>query len=208
MSMLTMIDGEAGKIEVDILEPRDPISRFVAVVCHPHPLAGGTMSNKVVTTLARMYRDQGIPTVRFNFRGVGQSEGVFDNTIGEVADLRSVVAYVASRWPQAQLLLAGFSFGAYIAYAYSLTTPPRQLITVAPAVNKYVFDTTMRPDCEWIVVVAGEDEIVPADAIRDLVKSYVHPPLLLEFPEASHFFHGQLIDMRDALIPLLQAQLS
>ncbi|HSC66336.1 MAG TPA: alpha/beta fold hydrolase, partial [Cellvibrio sp.] len=113
------IPGPSGQLEA-IIHQGDNEGHFagrelLVVICHPHPVHGGTMDNKVVTTLMRTYRDLGVHVLRFNFRGVGKSEGSFDNAIGEVDDLRAVIAWVDQQLPDTSLLLAGFSFGSSIA---------------------------------------------------------------------------------------------
>src|SRR5579864_6855658 len=107
------IKGPAGALEAIVEDPGAAGSSY-AVVCHPHPLFGGTMDNKVVTTVARALQDNGIPTLRFNFRGVGASAGVFDQGMGETADADAAASWGAERWPGRTLVAAGFSFGAYV----------------------------------------------------------------------------------------------
>ena len=102
------VEGPAGALEV-VVEDSGTADLSYAIVCHPHPLMGGTMDNKVVTTLARALRETGIPTLRFNFRGVGASEGTFDQGIGETADADAVAAFGARRWPGRSLVIGGFS---------------------------------------------------------------------------------------------------
>ena len=109
-----VIDGPAGSLEA-LLEDPGADGRHFAVVCHPHPLHGGTMHNKVVHTLARALQEQGMPTLRFNYRGVGASAGAYDDGRGETEDALAVIAWGRRRWPGAQLVLAGFSFGAFVA---------------------------------------------------------------------------------------------
>ena len=108
----TFLDGPAGRLEALIEGPDDgTLAERVAVICHPHPLHGGTMHNKVVFRLARAARKAGAAVVRFNFRGVGQSAGAYDEGIGEQDDVRAALRYAAGRHPGLPLLAAGFSFG-------------------------------------------------------------------------------------------------
>jgi len=116
------LEGPAGALEA-VLEDPGAAGISYAVVCHPHPLYGGTMDNKVVTTVARALQDAGMPTLRFNFRGVGASDGAFDQGSGETADADAVAAWGAERWPGRTLVIAGFSFGAYVALRLAQQRP-------------------------------------------------------------------------------------
>ena len=108
------IAGPAGNIEASI-EPATETATAVAVVCHPHPLHGGTMRNKVIHTLARAFVSMNVTAVRFNFRGIGSSEGGYDEGRGELDDALAVLDWAAERWPNLQLWMAGFSFGGWVA---------------------------------------------------------------------------------------------
>src|ERR1041384_971891 len=126
--------GPAGDIEARIETPHDlaEIKAF-GVICHPHPLFGGTLDNKVVYTLARSFHDLGMPTIRFNFRGVGKSWGSFADGVGETEDALAVIAAGREKWPGAELWLAGFSFGGAVAIRVAASANPARLVTVAPA---------------------------------------------------------------------------
>ncbi len=176
-----------------------------AVVCHPHPLFGGTMDNKVVTTLARALHQTGIPTLRFNFRGVGGSAGTFDQGLGETADADTVAAWGAHRWPGRSLVIAGFSFGGYVALRLAQERVPRMLITVAPAITR--FDTTAMkvPRCPWLVVQGDADDVVDSSAVVDWVDSLDPKPRLVLVPGVGHFFHGRLQELRDAVIDAIRS---
>src|ERR1700722_856471 len=133
------IEGRAGTLEAIVEDPGEAGPSY-AIVCHPHPLFGGTMDNKVVTTVARALQETGIPTLRFNFRGVGASAGVFDQGAGETDDAEAIAAWGAARWPDRTLVVAGFSFGGYVALRLAQQRSlqqrqPRFLITIAPAVR-------------------------------------------------------------------------
>jgi alpha/beta superfamily hydrolase len=130
------IQGPAGALEAIAEDPGVAGSSY-AVVCHPHPLFGGTMDNKVVTTVARALQETGISTVRFNFRGVGASTGTYDQGVGETADADAVASWGTERWPGRTLVAAGFSFGAYIALRLAQLRALRHLITIAPAVQQF-----------------------------------------------------------------------
>jgi uncharacterized protein len=182
---------------------------LVAIVCHPHPLHGGTMNNKVVTTLMRVYRDLGIDAVRFNFRGVGESHGEFDNARGEVGDLLAVVSWLKSRGTYKDLLLAGFSFGSSVAAqaSYRSEWPVRQLTLVAPPVERYPYDEEGRFPCPVCLVQGDLDDVVEPEAVYRWHERIVSPMTLLRYPEAGHFFHGALVPLKKDLLGCLPAQL-
>src|SRR5262245_17371247 len=141
---LQFITGQAGQIETIVSPPlpaADQPKKIIAIICHPHPLYGGTMNNKVVTTIARALYDLHIWTVRFNFRGIGKSEGSYANGMGEIQDLTAVLAWVREHFPDYEIWLAGFSFGAYIATSVAAHEKEiAQLITIAPAVTHFDFN--------------------------------------------------------------------
>lgn len=172
-----------------------------AVICHPHSLHGGSLHNKVVHMLARALRELGCDTLRFNFRGVGQSEGRFDHGRGETEDLRAVVRWLQQRRPQAELWLAGFSFGAYVALRAAADLAPARLITVAPPVNLYpeLQQLPRPPACPWLIVQGEQDEIVPAPAVARWAQTLHPPPDIAWIPQAGHFFHRRLGELRAAV---------
>jgi alpha/beta superfamily hydrolase len=175
-----------------------------AVVCHPHPLYGGTMQNKVVHTVARACQQYGMPSLRFDFRGVGASEGSYDQGRGEVDDALSVIAYGRNRWPHAPLTLAGFSFGAMIALTAAASSLPSRLITVAPAVGRPEFSPATGPGCPWLIVQGDADELVDVRAVREFA-ARVHPaPKLVVLEGAEHFFHGRLTELRERVLSFLR----
>jgi uncharacterized protein len=193
------IEGPAGALEALVEEPEggDP-ARF-AVVCHPHPLHGGTLDNKVVYTLARAFHDLGLPTVRFNFRGVGASEGGHADGIGETDDTLAVVAWARTRWPAAQPWLAGFSFGGAVAIRAALDARARLLITVAPAVGRLEAARPM-PACPWLLVQGDDDDVIDAGAVLDWASRQAIAPTVKILEGAGHFFHGRLTELRAAVL--------
>jgi alpha/beta superfamily hydrolase len=190
-----LIDGPVGKLEVICEKPHGE-KKGIGVVCHPHPLFGGTMHNKVVTTLAKTLQHAGLTTIRFNFRGVGRSEGVYGEGDGEVADLLAVVDWLEESNPQQPLWLAGFSFGAYIAARASTEIEVHQLITVAPPVQNFPMKTLPPILCPWILVQGEKDDVVPSQEVLAWAESREPKPVILRFPEAGHYFHGQLTELR------------
>jgi alpha/beta superfamily hydrolase len=181
----------AGKLEgVAHLPDNEPLA--IAVVAHPLPTMGGTMENKVVTTLAKTFADLGFATLRFNFRGVGESEGVFDNGDGEVEDMLAVIAYAHQSFGVLPLVLSGFSFGGYVAARAAQHLPPRQLVLVAPAVGRFA----MPPVPPGTLVIHGDkDEVVPFAEALEWARPQQLPITVL--PDAEHFFHGRLNQLRD-----------
>ena len=158
------------------------------------------MHNKVVTMAARALQESGIATLRFNFRGVGQSDGQFDDGHGELEDLRAVVAWVRAQYPDKTLWLAGFSFGAWVSLRGAVDLIAKALISIAPPVGRsWDFSDIALPRVPWLVIQGEADEIVDAHAVRAWVQQLPQPPQLVEMPETSHFFHRKLIDLRGVI---------
>ncbi|WP_415926623.1 alpha/beta hydrolase [Denitratimonas tolerans] len=191
------LPGPAGVLEVIVEHPEPECARRgVAVVCHPHPLHGGTMHNKVVTMVARSLRELGLTTVRFNFRGVGESAGEYDEGRGETLDLLAVAEWVGRTRPGDALWLAGFSFGSYVALLGARHLPVKQMISVAPPVGRWDFSAAIAPPCPWLVIQGEDDEVVEPKAVYDWIEAMEDPPALVRMPEASHFFHRRMMDLR------------
>jgi hypothetical protein len=201
------IDGPTGLLELAVGAAL-PDARAVAVICHPHPLHGGTMDNKVVTMLERTLRDAGAATVRFNFRGVGASTGQYDDGHGEGDDLAAVVAQARAWAPSAALWLAGFSFGSYVAARMADALRADLLISVAPPVGRFAFRAIAHPPCPWVVLQGEVDEVVdPALVFAHF--AHMQPPVeMLRFADTGHFFHGKLVQLRERLGALLAPNIS
>lgn len=183
-----LVPGPAGQIEIAIDLPAagaTPVG--TALVCHPNPTQGGTMDNKVVQTLARAFLQLGWRAVRFNFRGIGRSEGAWDEGRGEVDDALAVLAAV--RAPGEALILAGFSFGGYVASraAQRVAEPAQRLVLVGPATSR--FDTAPVP-ADTVVVHGEVDDVVPLASVLDWARPQSLPVTVV--PGVGHFFHGQL----------------
>jgi uncharacterized protein len=196
-----VIAGPAGRLEAVIEEPTAGAGApaIAAVICHPHPLFGGTLQNKVVHTLAKTLRAGGAATLRFNFRGVGASEGTHDNGIGETLDALAAVTWVRARWPGAQLVLAGFSFGGAVAIRAAAAVAPSWLITVAPAVDRVKLDGLASPRCDWLVVQGDADDVVAPDSVVQWMRQWAPQARVCLLPGVGHFFHGRLHEMQDCL---------
>ncbi len=198
-----LLNGEAGTIEAIIHIPEGYDSRevkAVAVCCHPHPLHQGTMTNKVVHTLAKVMTKLGMVAVRFNFRGVGKSEGVHDHGNAETRDLITICDMLKDQFPDAQLWLSGFSFGSFVAANAAAQVEADQLITVSPAVQHTEYGQITMPNCPWLVIMGEADEIVSPQAVYDYVAKSHGRCELVRFPETGHFYHGKLVKLTDFLL--------
>ncbi len=203
-----LIPGPTGIIEAVWHRAEANLANRVAIICHPHPLHGGTMDNKVVTTLMRCYRDLGVHVLRFNFRGVGKSEGSFDNAQGEREDLQAVIDWLMRQLPDAPLLLAGFSFGSSIAAQVSYRLPGLlQLTLVAPPIERYPYDLAGQFNAPLCVIQGDRDERVNAEGVYSWAAGLRGEVALLRYPEAGHFFHGFLTELKADLSRVLQQQL-
>ena len=197
------VAGPSGVIEalVDAPDPGEsPELRGVAVIAHPHPLFGGTMDNKVVQTLARAFVQSGWRTVRFNFRGVGASEGVYDEGRGELSDLLAVVAQQAENGP---LALAGFSFGAFVtSHALAALEHQRtvnQVVLVGTAASRFDVVPISPALHERTLVLHGEmDDTVPLIDVMNWARPQSLPIVVI--PGGGHFFHGQLPLLRSLVV--------
>jgi uncharacterized protein len=194
------LSGPAGDIEARIETPQDvaPAAAF-GVICHPHPLFGGTLDNKVVYSLARAFHDLGMPTIRFNFRGVGKSAGSFADGDGETEDALAVVAAGREKWPDAALWLAGFSFGGAVAVRAAAQANPERLVTVAPAIRRVSLAGVAMPTCPWLIVQGDHDDLVNHAEVIEWASQLAHPPEIVLLPGVEHFFHGKLNELRDAV---------
>jgi alpha/beta superfamily hydrolase len=201
--MKVLIDGPVGPLEAGFEEGSSAVAPY-ALICHPHPLFGGTMENKVVTTVARALKSCGMPTVRFNFRGVGASAGSHDVGRGETDDASAVAAWGAGRWPGRSVVLAGFSFGAYVAMRLAQILPPSRLITIAPPVERFEFSSLAAPACPWLILQGDADDVVDANAVRDWAVTASPSAHLVMLPGVGHFFHGHLSELRDAIVSEIQ----
>jgi uncharacterized protein len=196
-SEAAVVPGPAGRLEAAI-DSADATPRAFAVVCHPHPLQQGTMQNKVVTTVARAFTQLGAHVVRFNFRGVGASEGGYADGIGERADALAAIAWGRNRWPSLDLFLGGFSFGATIALEIAAESRARGLVTVAPPLNKLPAGFEP-PDCRWLLIHGTADDVVPFAASEARLATLRVRPRVVAMQDAGHFFHGRLLEVSEAI---------
>ena len=194
------IAGPAGAIECAIDAPAGE-AIGTAVICHPHPLHGGTMDNKVAQTLARAFIQLGYRAVRFNFRGVGASQGAHDEGPGEVDDALAVIAF--HRQPHQPLMLAGFSFGAYVASQAAARLgddmKAQRLVLVGPSTQKQQVPNV---PADTVVIHGEADDVVPLAATLDWARPQALP--IIVFPGVGHFFHGQLGLLKNVVMQQLQ----
>jgi alpha/beta superfamily hydrolase len=195
------IPGPAGTLEALLDEPASVSAPdAVAVVCHPHPLHGGTMTNKVVYSLARAFNEVGAVAVRFNYRGVGKSTGSYDDGNGETDDALAVLDWAAQRWPGAKLWLGGFSFGGSVAIRAAAARDVTRLVAVAPAIRRISVDTGSLPQCPWLIVQGDQDELVDPNDIQQWAEALPESPRLELLNGVTHFFHGRLNELRQVVV--------
>ena len=184
--------GPAGNLEGIAHVPKAP-PLALALVAHPLPILGGTMENKVAVTLARTFAEIGCVALRFNFRGVGASEGKYNDGDGEAADLIAVARYAQEQFgDELPLLLSGFSFGGYVAARAAQHLAPQHLVLAAPAVGRFAMPD-VSPDA--LVIHGEQDEVVPLADAFDWARPQ-HLPIVV-LPACGHFFHGRLTQLRD-----------
>ena len=195
----TFFEGPAGRIEGIIKEPAGPITR-AAIVCHPHPLFGGTMHNKVVFRIARAFQDAGFVVLRFNFRGAGRSEGEHDNGVGEEEDLRAAIAFIEERYPGVEIWLAGFSFGSSVMLrAAACDERVRALVAVGVPVSKYDFTGIAQCHKPKLFVQGSLDEFGSPEDLERLFATLDEPKELKIIQGADHFFEGHLTELQNAI---------
>jgi len=201
-----VIAGPVGQLEALYLEVPD--ARGVALICHPNPVQGGTMLNKVISTLQRTARDAGLITLRFNYRGVGASEGSHDMGTGEVDDAEAAAHWLRAKHPQLPLTLLGFSFGGFVAASLGGRLEAqgirlKHLFMVAAAVTRLRDTDTLPHDCPLTLIQPETDEVIDPQAVYGWSAALVRPQGLLKVAECGYFFHGKLTDLKDLVLPRL-----
>lgn len=205
--MPTTIEGPVGALEALLLEVPD--ARGVALICHPNPVQGGTMLNKVVSTLQRTARDAGYVTLRFNYRGTGRSEGAHDMGVGEVDDAEAALVWLRAQAPGLPLALLGFSFGGFVAAALAGRVEQQggavdKLFMVAPAVMRLTEEMPLARKAAMTVIQPENDEVIAAEDVYAWSEQHGDcPHELIKVAECGHFFHGKLTDLRDLVQPRL-----
>lgn len=187
------LKGPAGDLEGVLHEVEPRPHELAAVVCHPHPMFGGTLHNKVTHRVASVLHELGAEALRFNFRGVGRSEGAHDRGSGELEDARAALGWMRARYPGARLWLAGFSFGSWVAARLAASDPSvERLILVAPPVRRSRFDVLRHCPVPKLVVQGTADTTCPPADLAQAYPSWAEPKQLIEVPGATHFFDRQL----------------
>lgn len=195
------IPGPAGALEGVLQEHRGGPPAFVAVVCHPHPLYGGTMHNKVAHRVASALHELGATVLRFNFRGVGHSEGTHDQGRGELDDARAALHWVRDRHPHARQWLAGFSFGSWIAARLAAgEAGVDELILIAPPVTRSGFQVLKSSAVPKLVVQGTADDVCPLEALEAQYPGWAEPKRLVTIEGAGHFFDRRLAPLGEAIV--------
>lgn len=194
-----LLDGPCGPLEGLYLQ--EPTATKMALICHPNPVKGGTMLNKVISTLQRAARDAGYSTLRFNYRGVGKSAGVHDMNTGEVDDAEAVARWLVAQYPHLPLTLLGFSYGGFVAAAlggrleaegYAIA---RQIL-VAPAVARLA-GLPLAQKGALTLIQPEQDEVILPESVYRFSAGLARPHELVKVAECSHFFHGKLVELKD-----------
>ena len=212
VARLHEITGPAGRLEAHLLEPKSVLAseicppRSAVVLAHPHPLHGGTMHSKVVYQTAKALSRIGCVTLRFNFRGVGTSEGIFDEGRGEQEDFRAALNVMGDRYPDVELWAAGYSFGAFIALSVGVADPRvTTLIGVAPPLmDKYDLSAVARSHKPKFLIHGEADELIPLKEMRRFYGSLEEPKELVVVDAADHLFDGHVSEVGDAVEDLLR----
>lgn len=202
-----MIPSSEGVLEAILEGGENADPQAVAILCHPHPQYGGTMHNKVIVRAAQAFQEAGLVTLRFNFRGVGKSSGTFDFGEGEQKDVAAAIAFMAERYPNAAIWLAGYSFGAWVGLkvgAYDERVTTLVAIGAAVALNDFRFlDECQKPK---LFIHGTKDEFAPLEHVQALMLTLPEPKELILIEGADHFFTGKLDELKRELLRYVQAQ--
>ena len=203
-----LIQGPAGALEYRLDMPK-AAPRAIALICHPHPLYQGSMDNKVVYSLARSAQSVGAVALRFQFRGVGGSDGPHDNGIGEADDSAFLLEQLRRVWPDCPALLMGFSFGSYMALKVAAQDSDLAgLVAIAPPLM-YAGDSAVpEPRCPWLIVHGDADDVVSYEDTQQRAQGMSQTPEFHTIEGVGHFFHGELTRLRDLVESWLEARLS
>jgi alpha/beta superfamily hydrolase len=194
------IDGPAGRLEALLQEHEARDHALSAIVCHPHPLYGGTLHSKVVHRAAAVLLTLGAAVLRFNFRGVGKSGGRYDQGAGELEDARAALAFIGERYPGSRRWVAGFSFGAWVAARLAASEPSvERLILIAPPVKTSDFGVLRSLATPKFVFQGSHDDVCPPGLLHEQYRDWAEPKQLIEIASATHFFDRQLGALADAM---------
>jgi uncharacterized protein len=199
------LEGPAGKLEAALWTPSGATPSMAALVCHPHPLFGGTMHNKVVFNAAKAIDALGIAVLRFNFRGAGQSEGTHDKGPGELGDTKSALDFLAGEFPETPLLVAGFSFGCWVGLrAGCEDSRVEKLIGLGAPVNSSDFSYLQKCAKPKLFVHGSNDEFGDVAKVRQMVASLPGENELVVVNGVDHFFTGKIEELGKAISVWLQ----
>jgi alpha/beta superfamily hydrolase len=191
------IAGPAGRLEAVLEEPEDGAPRIAALVCHPHPLFGGTLHNKVVYRIARGLRRSGAVVLRFNFRGVGHSTGTNDEGRGELDDARYALEFLSRRYPGVPAIIAGFSFGAYVGLNVAASDDRVQAMIGLGVPARMFGDNTLQESHKPKLFIHGTvDEVAPYDQAQQWFDLVPAPKRMIAVQGADHFFQGRLEEVQ------------
>ena len=202
-----LIQGPAGDLAVKVESARGFVQPVTFVMCHPHPLFQGSMDNKVVTTMTKLFNGLGIKTIRFNYLGVGDSAGKYGRGVGETDDALAVIEWARAQDPNHEIWLGGFSFGGAVAYRAAMPAKVEQLLTLAPGVATLDLSDAVEPDMPWVVMHSQDDEVVPIQPVLAWLQQRQCAYDLIKWVGVSHFFHGQLVALRRKLEPIYRQRL-
>ncbi len=199
-----LLEGGAGKIEALLEEPEESAWREACLVCHPHPLYGGSMHNKVVYRIARALRRSGSVVLRFNFRGVGRSQGAHDRGLGELEDARILMDWLRERYPGLPYAAAGFSFGSRIALRLGCSlTGARRVIAVGLPTRSSDLEFLAACPTPKIIVQSTHDEHGPREELESLYRNFAEPKRIYWVEAADHFFRDGLDGLEEAIYQLI-----
>ncbi|MCX9010842.1 MAG: alpha/beta fold hydrolase [Candidatus Methanoperedens sp.] len=198
-----MLPSPAGELEALLMLPEAEEHNIAAVVCHPHPLYGGSMHTKVVVTVSHAFLDAGIPSLRFNFRGVGKSSGRYDNGRGELDDVRAAIDYMTERYER--LIVAGHSFGAWMGMRAGCEDE-RVLMIIGIGTPVNFADMGFLRDCAKpkIFIHGTMDKLIPIGKVEELFTEIPEPKKFVKIEGADHFFTGKLDELEGAVRDLVE----
>ncbi|HEX8088744.1 MAG TPA: alpha/beta fold hydrolase [Blastocatellia bacterium] len=203
----TFFEGPAGRIEAILKEPSAQVTR-AAIVCHPHPLFGGTMHNKVVYRIAKAFQDSGFAVLRFNFRGAGHSRGDHDHGRGEQDDLRAAISFMKAKYAKAEMWLAGFSFGSAVMLRAACGDPSvRALVAAGAPVTKSDLNDIVTCDKPKLFVQGGLDEFGSSEDLWRFVERLGGSKTLKVIEGTDHFFEGRLAELEQAVKDFIGANI-
>lgn len=200
------IPGPAGSLEGLLQEHGSDRHRLTALLCHPHPLYGGTMHNKVVHRTSTVLHGLGAAVLRFNFRGVGRSAGRFDRGVGELEDARAALDFLRARHPGARRWVGGFSFGSWVAarLAAGAAADVERLVLIAPPVGRSSFSVMRHASLPKLVIQGTRDDVCPIEQLEAEFPTWAEPRTLTRVDGATHFFDGKLGALANALLEGLE----